>query len=92
MLYNIADGHEIDLDDGKCNGVSNGFYSWKATMGANGMARDFEWFRQKRIFAPNGQSRVWRKCLGAKNQFLFEMVQKGPEGPKRVPNDQKHLG
>ena len=27
-----------------------------------------------------------------KNQFLFEMVTKGPEGPKRVPNDQKHLG
>ena len=38
------------------------------------------------ILAPNGQSRVWRRCFGAKNQFLFEMVQKGPEGPKRVPN------
>ena len=28
----------------------------------------------------------------AKNHFLFEMVQKCPDGPKRVPNCQKHLG
>ena len=31
------------------------------------------------FFAPNGQSRVWRRCFGPKNQFLFEMVQKGPK-------------
>ena len=24
--------------------------------------------------APNGQSRVWQRCFGAKYQFLFEMV------------------
>ena len=23
------------------------------------------------FFAPNGQSRVWQRCLGAKNEFLF---------------------
>ena len=33
--------------------------------------------------APKGQSRVWRRCFGAKNQFLFEFVQKGPDGPKK---------
>ena len=44
------------------------------------------------FFAPNGQSRGWQRCFGAKYQFLFEMVQKGPDGPKRVPNGQKHLG
>ena len=27
-----------------------------------------------------------------KNSFLSEMVQKGPDGPRRVPNGQKHLG
>ena len=27
-----------------------------------------------------------------KNQFLFEMVQKGADGSKRVPKGQKHLG
>ena len=26
------------------------------------------------------------------NHFLFEMVPKGPDGPKRVLNGQKHLG
>ena len=44
------------------------------------------------FFAPNGQNRVLQRCFGAKYQFLFEMVQKGPDGPKRVPNGQKHLG
>ena len=39
-----------------------------------------------------GQRRVWRWCLWAKNHLLFEMVQKGPDGPKRVPNCQKHQG
>ena len=29
--------------------------------------------------------------LGQKKSFLSEMVQKGPVGPKRVPNGQKHL-
>ena len=41
---------------------------------------------QNDFFAPNGQSKVWKWCLGAKNQFLFERVQRGPDGPKRVPN------
>ena len=44
------------------------------------------------FFAPNGQSRVWQRCFGTKYQFLFEMVQKGPDGLKKVPNCQKHLG
>ena len=29
---------------------------------------------ENEFFAPNEQSRVWRRCFGAKNQFLFEMV------------------
>ena len=33
----------------------------------------------------HGQSRVWRRYFEAKNQFLFEMVQKGPDRPKMVP-------
>ena len=50
------------------------------------------------FFAPNGQNRVLQRCFGANSiniylyQFLFEMVQKGPDGPKRVPNSQKDLG
>ena len=35
---------------------------------------------------------VWRRCFRAKNQFLFEMVQKDPDGSKRVLNGQKPLG
>ena len=27
-----------------------------------------------------------------KNHFSFEMIQKDPVGPKKVPNGQKHLG
>ena len=30
--------------------------------------------------------------FGAKKSFLSKMVQKGPDGPKRVPNVQKDLG
>ena len=30
-------------------------------------------------------------CFWAKNHFSFEMVQKGPDRPKRVQNGQKHL-
>ena len=30
--------------------------------------------------------------FGAKKSFLSEMVQRGPEGPKRIRNGQKHLG
>ena len=44
------------------------------------------------FFAPNGQSRVLQRCFRAKYQFLFEIVQNGPDGPKRVPYGQKHLG
>ena len=33
-----------------------------------------------------------RRCFGANNQFLFEMLQRGLDGPKRVPNDLKNLG
>ena len=29
--------------------------------------------------------------FGAKDSFLSEMVQRGPDGPKRVPIGQKHL-
>ena len=39
-------------------------------------------FRQKWFFSPNRQSRDWRRCFRAKDQLLFEMVQKGPDGPK----------
>ena len=43
----------------------------------NEIPSEIRWF-----FAPNGQSRVWRRCFGAKSQILFEMVQKGPDRPK----------
>ena len=43
------------------------------------------------FFAPNGQRKVWQRCLGAKNKFSFEIVQKVPGGPKRVSNGQNHL-
>ena len=49
-------------------------------------------FDKNDFFAPCGQSGVLQRCFGAKYQFLFEMVQKGPDGPKRVPNVQKDLG
>ena len=35
------------------------------------------------------QSKVMQWCFGAKYQFLFEMVQRGPDGPKGVPNGPK---
>ena len=35
-------------------------------------------------WTPTGQSRVWHRCFGPKNQFLLEMVQKGSDGPKMV--------
>ena len=38
------------------------------------------------FFAPNGQHSVWRRCSRAKNLFLFSMVQKSPDRPKRVVN------
>ena len=34
----------------------------------------------------------WRRYFGAKNQSLFEMVWRSQDGPKRLPNGQKHLG
>ena len=35
---------------------------------------------------------LMQRCFGAKYQFLFETVQKGPDEPKRVLNGQKKLG
>ena len=46
-------------------------------------------FKQKLIFCSEAPP---PHPFGAKNSFLFEMAQKGPDGPKRVPNGQKHLG
>ena len=44
------------------------------------------------FFAPE-HLRLTLLCpFGAKNSFSFEIVQKGPDWPKRVPNGQKHLG
>ena len=37
-------------------------------------------------------STVFLTVLRSKKSFLFKMLQKGPDGPKMVPNDQKHLG
>ena len=31
-------------------------------------------FQTKLFFASKGESRVWRRCFGAENHFLFEMV------------------
>ena len=39
-------------------------------------------FQNSEFFAPNGKSRVWRRCFGAKKQFLFEMVHRVHMGPK----------
>ena len=46
---------------------------------------------RKWFFCLKWTSRVWQRCFGAKYQFLFEMVLKGPDGPERVPNGQKHF-
>ena len=43
-------------------------------------------------FAPKHLCKTFLCPFGAKTSFLSEMVQKGPDGPKRVPNGQKHLG
>ena len=46
----------------------------------NGQSRCSTWIisDKNEFFASNGQSRVLQRCFGAKNKFLFEMVQKGP--------------
>ena len=49
-------------------------------------------FKQKWFFAQK-HLRLTRLCpFGEKIDFLPETVQKCPDGPKRVPNGQKHLG
>ena len=48
-------------------------------------------FRQSLIFCFES---LWPKALSvfeAKNQVLSEMIRKSPNGPKMVPNDQKHV-
>ena len=42
-------------------------------------------------FAPKHLCQTLLCPFAAKKSFLSEMVQKGPYGPKRVPNGQKHL-
>ena len=49
-------------------------------------------FQTKINLLPQRQSRVSRRCFWAKNHILFEMVQRGPDRPKRVPNGKKQLG
>ena len=49
----------------------------------------FGQFQAKMIFLLKSTS---AKPRGDTNSFLPEMVQKCPDGPKRVPNCQKHLG
>ena len=46
------------------------------------------------FFAPKHLFQTLLCPFGAKKSFLSEMVQKGPDGPKRGsnPNGQKHLG
>ena len=71
------------------NGQPKSFWSFGTPFGSIWTLLDH--FRQKWFFAPNRQNRVLQRCFGAKYQFLLEMVQKGPDGPKRVPNGKKHL-
>ena len=52
----------------------------------------FGHFRQKWICCPKWTKYGLAKVLRSKNQFLFEMVKKGPDGSKGVQNGHKHLG
>ena len=72
------------------NGQPSCFWPFGTLWGSNG---HFWIISAKNQFVtPKGQSRVSRRCFWAKNNFLFEIVQRGPDGPKRVPNGQKQLG
>ena len=72
------------------NGKPRCFWQFGTLLGPSG---HFWAISDKNQFvAPQGQSSVWLRRFWAKNHFLFEMVQKGPDGPNRVPNGQKHLG
>ena len=62
------------------NGQSKCFWPFGAPFGPIWTLLDH--FRQKRSFAPNGQSRVLQRCFRAKYQFRFEMAQKCPKWSK----------
>ena len=49
-------------------------------------------FKRKMIFCSKALSPNPSLSFWATNWFLSEIVQKGPDGPKRVPNCQKHQG
>ena len=49
-------------------------------------------FRQKSICCPMRTKLGSAEVLLSEYHFSFEVVQKGPDGPMRVPNGQKHLG
>ena len=49
-------------------------------------------FKQKLVFAQKHLRQTQLYPYEATNWFLSEKVQKCPDGPKRVPNCQKHLG
>ena len=65
------------------NGKPKCSWTFGTLLGTSG---PFWTISDKNEFDLTGQSRVWQRCIGAKYQFLFEMVHKGPAGPKRVPN------
>ena len=47
---------------------------------------------QKLIFCSEAPLPNPTLSISGANSFFSEMVQKGPDGPKRVPSGQKHLG
>ena len=72
------------------NGQPKCFWSFGTLLGPSGpfwTISNKNWF-----FAPKHLRQTLLCQFGARISFLSEMVQKGPDGPKRVPNGQKHLG
>ena len=43
------------------------------------------------FFASKTQTASWPKRFGAKNEVLSEIIRKSQNGPKMVPNDEKHV-
>ena len=72
------------------NGQPKYFWPFGTLLGPSGpfwTISNKNWY-----FAPKHLCHTILCPFRAKNHFLSEMVQKGLEGPKRVPNGQKHLG
>ena len=68
--------------------VQETYHSWQK----NGLWTLLDHCRQMNSFAQDGQSRVWRRCFGAKKKdFYFEMVE-GSRWTKRVNIKVQYFG